>query len=331
MFTPTMDDYVKLMFTLYEQFVQEQAENESKRVDYSNGSLIVLFSLFLQRKIMAFKAQRRWLEAHPEMQKRLNWQRIPDRTTLSRRYKQLYPVVQAFVQYIGQYADTMDSRFSNKHLVEDKSLFKACGPVWHESDRQAGRIPEKLRRLDRDATWCKSGYHGWVYGYGLHVTCNHNALPVLVQVETAALSESTVLDQKEKTILQLLKPHTLSADNSYCKATRIRHWVRHLVTLLTPAAKWRIGRFAKAYHRFLRQPLNAQRLRKRRTTIEPLFDLVAKLIGTTAKQKQLALQSLANVRTCLALATLNLQIAMLANCIWGLPLRNISIFKAAFS
>ena len=88
---------------------------------------------------------RRWLEAHPEMQKRLNWKQIPDRTTLSRRYKQLYPVVQAFVQFIGQYADTMDSRFSNKHLVEDKSLFKASGPVWHESDRQAGRVPEKLR------------------------------------------------------------------------------------------------------------------------------------------------------------------------------------------
>ncbi|MFN8446389.1 MAG: hypothetical protein U0175_36700 [Caldilineaceae bacterium] len=145
MLTPTMDDYVNLMFTLYERFVQEQPESESERFDYRNGSLIVLFSLFLQRKITAFKAQRRWLEAHPEMQTRLNWKQIPDRTTLSRRYKQLYPVVQAFVQFIGQYADTMDSRFSNKHLVEDKSLFKASGPVWHESDRQAGRVPEKLR------------------------------------------------------------------------------------------------------------------------------------------------------------------------------------------
>jgi hypothetical protein len=44
-------------------------------------------------------------------------------------------------------------------------------------------------------------------------------------------------------------------------------------------------------------------LRKRRTTIDPLFDLIARIIGTTAKQKQLPIQHLGNVRTCLALAT----------------------------
>lgn len=331
MSTPTMDDYIKLLFTLFERFVQEQGEHENKRYDYSNASLIVLFSLFLQRKIMAFKAQRRWLGMHPEMLKRLEWKQIPDRTTLSRRYRQRYPVVQAFVQFIGQYASQLDEVFAHKHLVEDKSLFKAAGPVWHEADRQAGRVPDKLRHLDKDASWCKSGYHGWVYGYGLHITCNHNAFPTVVQVETAAVSESVVLDQKENTLFQQFAPQTLSADNSYCKASRIRRWARHQVVLLTPAAQWRNGRFAKAYHRFLLQPLNAQRLRNRRTTIEPLFDLIAKLLGTTAKQKQLSIQSLANVRTCLALATLDLQIAMLANSIWGLPLRNISIFKSAFA
>ncbi len=35
-----------------------------------------------------------------------------------------------------------------------------------------GRIPEKLRHLDADATWSKSTYHGWVYGYGIHLTGN---------------------------------------------------------------------------------------------------------------------------------------------------------------
>jgi hypothetical protein len=71
-------------------------------------------------------------------------------------------------------------------------------------------------------------------------------------------------------------------------------------------------------------------LRNRKTIIEPLFDLIAKVIGTTGKQKQLPVQRLDNVRSCLALATLSVQIAMLANNIWGLPPRTVSEMASAF-
>ena len=101
--------------------------------------------------------------------------------------------------------------------------------------------------------------------------------------------------------------------------------------LLAPARKWGTGRYATAYHRFITQPENADLLRSRRTAIEPVFDVVAKVLGTTARQKQLPIQRLANVRTCLVLATLTMQVAMIANSIWGLPLRNISTMAAAFT
>ena len=74
---------------------------------------------------------------------------------------------------------------------------------------------------------------------------------------------------------------------------------------------------------------NAALLKCRRTAIEPVFDLVAKVLGTTPQQKQLPIQKLANVRTCPALATVTIQVAMIANSIWGLPLRNISTIAAA--
>jgi len=101
--------------------------------------------------------------------------------------------------------------------------------------------------------------------------------------------------------------------------------------LLTPALKWRKGRYAIAYHCFLRQAENAYHLKRRRSAIEPVFDLIAKILGTTARQKQLPIQRLANVRTCLALAVLTLQVAMIANSIWGLPMRNISTLAAALT
>lgn len=328
---PTLTDYVNLICTLFEKFVQVEPHYASKRYTYSNRMILVFFVLMHYRRIFHFKAQRRWLEQHPDLVKQLGWSSLPHRITLARRYRDLYALLQALVQFIGQDAESLDVRLRQQHLVEDKSLFKAQGPVWHQSDRQAQRIPAKLRHLDIEASWSKSGYHGWVYGYGLHLTCNDEAFPALVQVETACVAETTVIDQKATIVLESLQPTTLSADNSYAKASRIRRWAQQGVALLTPAAKWTKGRYAQAYHAYLKQPANLLRLRKRRTTIEPLFDLIAKVLGSTAKQKQLPIQHLDNVRTCLALATFSIQIAMIVNSIWALPLRNISTMSAALT
>jgi hypothetical protein len=71
----------------------------------------------------------------------LGWETIPHRTTLSRRYKQLYETIQQFMAFVGQYAPDLDESFRREHLIEDKSLFKALGPVWHQSDRKAGGFP----------------------------------------------------------------------------------------------------------------------------------------------------------------------------------------------
>ena len=64
---------------------------------------------------------------------------------------------------------------------------------------------------------------------------------------------------------------------------RIRNWAKQGVVLLTPALRWVQGRFAEGYHNFLEQPLNQERFRHRKTSVEPLFDLIAKVIGATGK------------------------------------------------
>ena len=203
--------------------------------------------------------------------------------------------------------------------------------MWHQSDREAGRIPEKLRHLDTDGSWSKSGYHGWVYGYGLHLVDNRVGFPKMVQVETASVSEKLVIDQQAEPLINNFHPATVTTDNSYAQAMRIRQWATRGVVLLSPAVKWTKGRYAKAYHYYIDQPEQRDLLQSRRTAIEPMFDLVAKALGTTGRQKQLAIQRLDNVRTCLALATLTVQVAMIANSIWDLPLRNISTLATAFT
>ena len=240
---------------------------------FSEEAFVTFFMLMQCRRICASKSQWRWLHKHPEVVEMLGWKQIPRCTTIGRRYKRLYELLQLFVLYIGQNRSGLAEQLDQSHLVEDKSLFKARGPVWHERMRKAGRIPAKLRNLDTDATWSRSAYHGWVYGYGLHMTCNQDAFPAMLQVETAAVSESQVLDQKEDLILNQLRPQTVVADNAYTKAMRIRNWKRDGVLLLTPAHRWVHGRFAQAYHRFVQSPEMVQHMRNRRTSVEPLFDL----------------------------------------------------------
>ncbi|MCA9967631.1 MAG: hypothetical protein KC423_25455, partial [Anaerolineales bacterium] len=108
----------------------------------------------------------------------------------------------------------------------------------------------------------------------------------------------------------------------------VRRWASRQTANKLPTSN---GRYAHAYHQLLVQPDIQQRFRKRKTSVEPFFDLVAKVIGTTSRQKELPIQKLVNVRMVMALATLSVQIAMTLNSIFGLPLREIASIKAAFS
>ena len=331
---PTFNDYVALIYNRFEAFVQssETVAKLGHPYVYEQQSIIVFFIWMQFKKIYKFKSQWRWLSQHQEDLRVLKWNNVPHRTTLSRRYKALYPVIQAFSAFLGQDSEPLGAEMSTKHLNEDQSLFKAAGAVWHQKDRQAGRIPEKLRRLDQDATWSKSAYHGWVYGYGIHLTTTQAGFTVLMEVETASFSEQKAIERKAATILKQLKPDTVCGDDAYTQAIRIRQWAKQGVILVTPALRWRNGKYAKAYHHFINTHSDIVRiLKKRKTAIEPIFDLIAQLLGTSSKQKQIFRQGIDNVRTHLGLGVLSLQIAMIANRVWNLPFRTISHIKGVFA
>ena len=48
----------------------------------------------------------------------------------------------------------------------DSTTLQAKGGVWHKKDKKAGRYPI---HLSTEAEWTKSGWHGWVYGWKLHL------------------------------------------------------------------------------------------------------------------------------------------------------------------
>lgn len=330
---PTLIDYAHLIITLFNKFVQTNPVvlRHQNLCTYKYREMILFFMMMQFRRIYHFKSQYDWLAAHPEIHELLGLETVPHRTTISRQFKKLGAIVSDFMAFIGDEVADLDEAFANNHLAEDKSLFKADGPVWHQSDRKEGRIPPKLRRLDTDAAWGKSSYQGWVYGYGLHITCTEAAFPKLACITTGAVADGDILDRKADFILNQLQPASLTADDRYTKAMRIRSWVKQGTLLITPALRWVSGRYAQAYHRLLTAPDVQERFKKRSTSVEPLFDLIAKVIGVTGKQKQLPIPKFVNVQTVLVLGTLTVQIAMIMNSILGLPLRKITPIKVAFS
>jgi hypothetical protein len=329
---PTRADYIDVYFTLFAQFehAHPTVAGRGRPFTYPQRVLIVLFTLLLIRRITDFKAQRRWVETHPAEAAHLGLHKVPHRTTLMRRYKRIAPVIAAFIEFVGQWAETVDAACGSQVMVVDGSLFQARGPVWHQSDRAQGRIPANLRNLDQEASWSKSGYHGWVDGYRLHFICSLAGFPKSVQVTTGSLAERTVLDQQEAKLLAR-RPVAVVGDNGFCKATRIRRWAKEGVILVTPASTWRQGRYAQAYHRFLKQKEGGGWLKGRRSAIEPVFELLRHVLGTKGKQKQLPVAGLACVSTFLNLGVLAVQVGMLVNSIWGSPFREVSRIISAFS
>ena len=183
--------------------------------------------------------------------------------------------------------------------------------------------------MDKTATWSKSGDHGWVYGYGLHLTGIRNGFPVMFQVLPANVKEQKVLDtQKDRLIEKGVR--CIGVDNGYVDKKRTASFAEAQVLWLTPKTT-----FAEANRLLGAAPLYtatqvATYKGARKTAIEPVFDLLSKLLSITGAHKPLPMRGLPYVATFFGLGILLLQLAMLMKLRCGLPTRNVSHMKICF-
>ena len=325
---PDMIEYTTFLFSLLDEFLATQ-ENISKRgrpQKYSDASLIVFYAVMTLKGITTMRAQQDYLFHHPLWLVRCRLPRCPSHVTLGRRYKALTPTLEAFTEYVAAWHLTHGGYFRQEVVYEDKSLFKAAGPVWHQKDRLNNEIPKGLRGVDTTAAWSKSGYHGWVYGYGLHLTTTHSGFPVMFHVEPANVNERNILDIKKEKLIDR-GTRCIVADNGYVDKKRATAFAESDVLLLTPKTT-----LDEANARLGADPLyTATQIetyqKARKTAIEPVFDLLSKLLSITGKQKPLPVRNLAYVSTFLGLGILLLQVSMLMNVQYGIPTRNVSYIK----
>jgi hypothetical protein len=95
--------------------------------------------------------------------------RLPCRRTFERRLALLPPTLPAQIGCLGRFLVERIQPWKEhgRAAACDSTCLRAKGGVWHKKDREAGEVPHTS--IDTQAAWTKSGWHGWVYGWKLHV------------------------------------------------------------------------------------------------------------------------------------------------------------------
>ena len=95
--------------------------------------------------------------------------RFPTRRTWERRLKAIPETLPAQIGCLGRHLlDVIQPWLTSGRAVAiDSTILRARGGVWHQKHRERGELPHTS--IDTEAHWTKSGWHGWVYGWKLHV------------------------------------------------------------------------------------------------------------------------------------------------------------------
>ena len=120
--------------------------------------------------------------------------RCPSRRTWERRLRALPDSLPARLGCLGRWlVEVLDPwREGGRAGAIDSTVLRALGGVWHRKDREAGVVPHTS--IDTEAHWTKSGWHGWVYGWKLHLVSTVAAvwIPLAAELTPANAADNEV-------------------------------------------------------------------------------------------------------------------------------------------
>ena len=95
--------------------------------------------------------------------------RFPARRTWERRLAAVPATLPAQVACLGHHLVALLGpwRDCGRAVAIDSTPLRARGGGWHQKHRAAGEVPHTS--IDTEAHWTKSGWHGWVDGWKLHL------------------------------------------------------------------------------------------------------------------------------------------------------------------
>jgi len=141
--------------------------------------------------------------------------RYPTRRTWERRLKARPATRPAQIACLGRYLVALIQPWATcgRGAAIDSTTLGAKGGVWHKKDREKGVVPHTA--IDTEAHWTKLGWHGWVYGWKLHLVATIAAVWIPL---AAALPPANAADNEEApALIRELPPDTrfLTGDLHY--------------------------------------------------------------------------------------------------------------------
>jgi hypothetical protein len=111
---------------------------------------------------------------------------FPTRRTWERRLQAIPTTLPAQIGCLGRALVALREPFATcgRAAAIDSTVLRARGGVWHKKDREAGVVPHTS--IDTEAHWTKSGWHGWVYGWKLHLVTSVAAVWIPLAAELTA-------------------------------------------------------------------------------------------------------------------------------------------------
>jgi len=120
--------------------------------------------------------------------------RVPTRRTWERRLAALPASLPGLIGRLGRQLVTVLTPWAQQGhgAACDSTAVRAHGGVWHKKDREAGSVPHTS--IDTEAHWSKSGWHGWWYGWKLHlaVSIGNLWIPLAAEFTAANVADSEV-------------------------------------------------------------------------------------------------------------------------------------------
>jgi hypothetical protein len=122
--------------------------------------------------------------------------RYPSRRTWERRLKALPDHLPAQISCLGHYLVALICPWATcgRAVAVDSTTLRANGGVWHKKHREKGEVPHTS--IDTEAGWTKSGWHGWVYGWKLHLVATVAAvwIPLAAQLTPANVADNEAIE-----------------------------------------------------------------------------------------------------------------------------------------
>ncbi len=120
--------------------------------------------------------------------------RFPTRRTFERRLEALPATLPEQIGCLGRHLVGLLRPWERRGraVALDSTPLRAKGGVWHKKDKQAGKVPHTS--IDTEAAWTRSGWHGWVYGWKLHlaVTVAGMWIPLSARLTPADVADNQI-------------------------------------------------------------------------------------------------------------------------------------------